>query len=175
MTIGSIQGGMKHAIIPEQVDLQLTVRTYTEEIRKKVLASIKRIAENQARSFGMPEDKLPEVRIEQKYIPAVYNDPALSQRIREHFEKRLGREQVKDIQPSMVGENFTLYGRIKPRIPSLMFRLGAADPTAYKQAKQQNTLPSSLHSSYFAPPPEATIKTGIEAMTEAALLLLKKQ
>ncbi len=175
VTIGTIQGGMKRENIPEQVDLQLTVRTYTEETRKKVLTSIKRIAENQARSFGMPEDKLPEVHIEQKYIPAVYNDPALSQRIREHFEKRLGREQVKDIQPSMVGEDFTLYGRVEPRIPSLMFRLGATDPAAYKQAKQQKTSLPSLHSSYFAPPPEATIKTGIEAMTEAALLLLKKQ
>ena len=175
VTIGTIQGGMKRENIPEQVDLQLTVRTYTEEIRKKVLTSIKRIAENQARSFGIPEDKLPEVHIEQKYIPAVYNDPALSQRIREHFEKRLGRKQVKDIQPSMVGEDFTFYGRVEPRIPSLMFRLGAADPTAYKQAKQQNTSLPPLHSSYFAPPPEATIKTGIEAMTEAALLLLKRQ
>ena len=74
----------------------------------------------------------------------------------------------------MVSEDFTLYGRIEPRIPSLMFRLGATDPVAYEQAKQQKTSLPSLHSSYFAPPPETTIKTGIEAMTEAALLLLKK-
>jgi len=140
-----------------------------------VLTSIKRIAKNQARSFGITEVKLPEVHIEQKYIPAVYNDPALSQRIREHFEKRLGREQLKDIRPTMVGEDFTFYGRVEPRIPSLMFRLGAADPEVYTRAKQEGFSLPPLHSSYFAPPPEATIKTGIEAMTEAALLLLKRQ
>jgi len=175
VTIGSIHGGTKHNIIPEQVDLQLTVRTYAEETRKKVLQSIERITKNQARSFGIPEDKLPVVHIKQKYTPAVYNNPVLSQRIHEHFEKRLGSEQVRSIEPEMIGEDFALYGRVKPHIPSLMFRLGAADPTAYKQAKQQNTSLPPLHSSYFAPPPEATIKTGIEAMTEAALLLLKKQ
>ncbi|MEA3419460.1 MAG: amidohydrolase [Campylobacterota bacterium] len=175
VTVGSIQGGMKHAIIPEQVDLQLTVRTYTEETRKKVLESIKRIAKNQAQSFGMPENKLPEVHIEQKYIPAVYNDPALSQQIREHFEKRLGYEQARSIGPSMVSEDFALFGQIEPRIPSLMFRLGATDPIAYKKAKEEDASLPSLHSPYFAPPPETTIKTGIEAMTEAALLLLKRE
>jgi len=175
VTVGTIHGGTKRNIIPEQVDLQLTVRTYAEETRKKVLTSIKRIAENQARSFGMPEDKLPKVHVKEKYTPAVYNDPVLSQRIHEHFKKQLGREQVKDIQPSMVGEDFARYGRVEPRIPSLMFRLGATDPAAYAKAKQEGISLPPLHSPYFAPPPKATITTGIEAMTEAALLLLKKQ
>jgi amidohydrolase len=175
VTVGTIQGGTKRNIIPEQVDLQLTVRTYADETRKKVLESIKRIAENQARSFGMPEDKLPKIYIEQKYTPAVYNDPVLSKRIHEHFEKQLGREQLKSIVPAMVGEDFARYGRVEPRIPSLMFRLGAADPSACARAKQEDISLPPLHSSHFAPPPEATIKTGIEAMTEAALLLLAKQ
>ncbi len=175
VTVGSIQGGTKHNIIPDQVELQLTVRTYTEETRKKVLTSIKRIAINQARSFGIPEDKLPKVQIKEKYTPAVYNDPELSQRIRQYFEKQLGRDQVKKIKPAMVGEDFAQYGRVEPRIPSLMFRLGAADPEAYKKAKKEGFSLPPLHSPYFAPPPEATIKTGIEAMTGAALLLLKIQ
>ena len=75
----------------------------------------------------------------------------------------------------MVGEDFTLYGRVEPRILSLMFRLGAVDPAEYVWAKQQKISLPPLHSSYFTPPPEAIIKTGIEAMTEAALLLLEKQ
>jgi amidohydrolase len=175
VTVGSIHGGTKHNIIPEQVNLQLTVRTYAEETRKKVLKSIERIAKNQARSFGMPENKLPVIHIKQKYTPAVYNNPVLSQRMREHFEKRLGREQVRSIEPEMIGEDFALYGRVEPRIPSLMFRLGAADPTVYARVRQEDILLPPLHSSYFAPPHKATIKTGIEAMTEAALLLLAKQ
>jgi len=175
VTVGSIHGGEKRNVIPEQVDLQLTVRSYTDETRKKVLDAIKRIALNQARSFGMPEDKLPKVQILKNYTPAVYNDPALSKRIREHFEETMGSQRVKSIQAAMIGEDFTHYGRVEPRIPSLMFRLGAADPIAYKQAKQQNVSLPPLHSPHFAPPPETTIKTGVEAMTEAALLLLEKQ
>jgi len=175
VTVGSIHGGEKRNVIPEQVDLQLTVRSYTDATRKKVLDAIKRIALNQARSFGMPEDKLPKVQILKNYTPAVYNDPALSKRIRERFEKTMGSQRVKSIPAAMIGEDFTHYGRVEPRIPSLMFRLGAADLIAYKQAKQQNIALPPLHSPRFAPPPETTIKTGVEAMTEAALLLLEKQ
>ncbi len=175
VTVGSIHGGTKHNIIPEQVNLQLTVRTYAKETRERVLASIERIAKNQARSFGIPEDKLPVVHIKQKYTPAVYNNPVLSQRIREHFEKRLGSEQVRSIGPEMIGEDFSQYGRVEPLIPSLMFKLGAVDLAVYARVKQENISLPPLHSPYFAPVPESTIKTGIEAMTEAALLLLKKQ
>lgn len=173
VTVGSIHGGTKHNIIPEQVDLQLTVRTYADETRKKVLQSIERIAKNQARSFGIPENKLPVVHIKQKYTPSLYNDPVLSKRIHEHFEKQLGKEQVISIKADMIGEDFAYYGRVEPRIPSLMFRLGAVDPAVYAQAKREDISLPPLHSPYFAPSPESTIKTGIEAMTEAALLLLK--
>ena len=173
VTVGTIHGGEKRNIIPEHVELQLTVRTYSDETREKVLDAIKRIAINQARSYGMPEERLPQVHMK-KQAPAVYNDPALSRRIHEHFEEVLGSEQVKSIRPAMIGEDFAHYGRVEPRIPSLMFRLGAADPAAYERAKLQQISLPPLHSPLFAPPPEATIKTGIEAMTEAALLLLKK-
>ena len=75
----------------------------------------------------------------------------------------------------MVGEDFSRYGRTEPRIASLMFRLGAADPAAFDEAEAGKRVLPPLHSPHFAPPPEATIKTGVEAMTEAALLLLKKE
>ena len=175
VTVGTIHGGERRNVIPEHVELQLTVRSYSDETRKKVLDAIKRIAVNQARSYGRPEERLPRVHIEKQYTPAVYNDPALSERIHKHFEETLGRERVKSIRPAMVGEDFARYGRVEPRIPSLMFRLGGADPAAYERAKQQQTSLPPLHSPLFAPPPEATIKTGIEAMTEAAMLLLEKQ
>lgn len=174
VTVGSIHGGEKRNVIPEHVELQLTVRSYSDETRKKVLDAIKRIAINQARSFGMPEERLPRVHMK-KQAPAVYNDPALSKRIHEHFEEILGSERVRSIRPAMMGEDFAHYGRVEPRIPSLMFWLGAVDPAAYERAKQLNTSLPPLHSPHFAPLPEATIKTGIEVMTEAALLLLKKQ
>ena len=174
VTVGSIHGGTQHNIIPEKVTLQLTVRTYGDAMREKVLEAIKRIVISQARSFGMPEEKLPEIRI-YKAASAVYNDPALSQQLRRRFEQVFGADRVKPLRPTMVGEDFSRYGRVEPRIPSLMFRLGAVDPEVYEAAKRQNAELPPLHSPRFAPLPETTITTGVEAMTEAALLLLKKE
>jgi amidohydrolase len=175
VTVGSIHGGTQHNIIPEKVTLQLTVRTYADETRKKVLAAIERIILNQARAFGIPEGKLPKIRVKKAYTPSVYNDPGLTGRIRGRFEAVFGKGKVRTLQPSMVGEDFSRYGRTDPRIPSLMFRLGATDPAAYAEAEAGKRVLAPLHSPHFAPPPEATIKTGVEAMTEAALLLLKKE
>lgn len=174
VTVGSIHGGTQHNIIPELVTLQLTVRTYGDEIRKQVLAAIKRIAINQARAFGMPDQKLPQVRIKEAYTPSVYNDPDLSNRVRQRFELVFGNERVKPLRPAMVGEDFSRYGRAEPLIPSLMFRLGATDPSEYGQAKADKKVLPSLHSSRFAPAPQLTLTTGVEAMTEAVLMLMKK-
>ncbi|MEJ2501022.1 MAG: peptidase dimerization domain-containing protein, partial [Campylobacterales bacterium] len=175
VTVGSIHGGTQHNIIPEKVTLQLTVRTYGDATRRKVLDSIKRIVLNQARAFGIPEEKLPKISVKKAYTPSVYNDPGLTGRIRGRFEEVFGKKQVRTLQPSMVGEDFSRYGRTDPRIPSLMFRLGAADPAEYAEAEAGKRVLPPLHSPRFAPPPEATIKTGVEAMTEAALLLLLKK
>jgi amidohydrolase len=172
VTVGSIHGGTRHNIIPEQVTLQLTVRTYGDATRQKVLDAIKRIVRSQALSFGMPEAKLPEVRIKKAYTPSVYNDPELSGRVRGRFETLFGADRVRALRPSMVGEDFSRYGRTEPRIPSLMFRLGAVDPEVYEAAKRQHMKLPPLHSPRFAPLPETTIRTGVEAMTEAVLLLL---
>jgi hippurate hydrolase len=175
VTVGSIHGGTQHNIIPEKVALQLTVRTYADETRRKVLAAIERIVLNQARAFGIPEEKRPKIRVKKAYTPSVYNDPGLTGRIQGRFEAVFGKGEVRTLQPSMVGEDFSRYGRTVPRIPSLMFRLGATDPAEYAEAEAGKRVLPPLHSPRFAPPPEATIKTGVEAMTEAALLLLKKE
>jgi amidohydrolase len=175
VTVGSIHGGTQHNVIPDKVSLQLTVRTYGDDMRRKVLAAIERIALNQARAFGMPEEKLPKMRIKKAYTPSVYNDPALSRRVRERFEALFGDGRVRPLLPTMVGEDFSRYGRIEPRIPSLMFRLGASDPAEYEKARAGKAVLPPLHSPRFAPPPEATITTGVEAMTEAALLLLRQR
>jgi amidohydrolase len=174
ITVGSIHGGTQHNIIPEKVTMQLTVRTYGDATRQKVLDAIKRIAVNQARAFGMPEDKLPKISVKKEYTPSVYNDPKLTERVRQRFDQLFGPGRVKTLRPAMIGEDFSRYGRTDPRIPSLMFRLGATDPKIYAEAQAGKTALPPLHSPRFAPFPKATITTGVEAMTSAALLLMKK-
>ncbi len=106
--------------------------------------------------------------------PSVYNDPDLTWRIARVFERTLGKDRAKETPPVMAGEDFARYGRVEPKIPSLMFKLGAVDGTLLTKAKENEEQLPSLHSPFFEPLPEPTIKTGVLAMTSAALELLAK-
>ncbi|MDX1569075.1 MAG: amidohydrolase [Xanthomonadales bacterium] len=172
VTVGSIHGGSQHNIIPGEVKLQLTLRSYTPEVRNQTIAAIRRIVANLARAAGMPEQAMPEVNVLDEYTPAAYNDPELTARVLGVFEETLGADGVMPISPEMVGEDFGRYGSVEPKIPSLMFRLGtvsAEDYAAYKAGEK--ALPT-LHSPLFAPEPEPTLKTGVQAMTAAVLDLM---
>ncbi len=174
VTVGSIHGGEKHNVISNRVDLQLTVRSYKDEVRKTLMEGIARIALFEARALGFPEDKLPIVKVRDEYTPAAYNTPELVQRLMPVWQARFGDDRVVELDPVMGGEDFGLYGRQEPRIPSFMFVLGAVDPAKVATAKKEGVKLPSLHSSKFAPLPEPTITTGVEAMTAAVLEVLKK-
>ena len=173
VTVGSIHGGTKHNIIPDFVDLQLTVRSYSDSTREALLAGIRRIAMTQAKVSGLPDDRLPEIKIRDEYTPALYNNPQLTKRLAGVLETQLGDERVVQVSPVMGGEDFSQYGRVEPRIPSFFFWLGAVDPAIVSSAKQQGRILPSLHSAEFAPLPRPTILTGVEAMTAAALDLFQ--
>lgn len=174
VTVGSIHGGTKHNIIPDEVQMQLTVRSYTDKVRDKLLNGIKRIARYHALAMGLPEDKLPEVTIEDEHTPSLYNDPELTERMSSLLKRTLGDARVSEARPVMGGEDFSEYGRVEPRIPSLFLWLGAVAPEKYQQSKTNGTPLPSLHSPFFAPLPKPTIETGVEVMTTMALELLGK-
>lgn len=174
VTVGSIHGGTKHNVIPEEVDLQLTVRSYSDETRARLLGAIKRIARGQAVSAGLPKDKMPIVTVKDEYTPSTYNDPALTRRLVKTFGEWLGEGNVVKRQPVMGGEDFGRYGRTEHKIPIFMFWLGAVSADSVKRSiATGGTLPS-LHSPIFAPDAEPTIKTGVTAMSAAVLDLLGK-
>jgi amidohydrolase len=175
VTVGSIHGGTKHNIIPDQVDLQLTVRSYTDEVRESLLSGIKRIARAQAQVMGFPDDKMPVVKVRDEFTPALYNNPALTKRVTTVLKARLGENRVVEVRPVMGGEDFSEYGRVEPRVPSFFFWLGAVEPSIVESSKLSGGILPSLHSAYFAPAPEPTILGGVEAMTVAALELLDKK
>src|SRR5437773_6903639 len=175
ITVGSIHGGTKHNIIPDEVKMQLTVRTYKKEVREKVLAAIERIAKDCATAFGLPTDKLPEVHVLQgEFDPASYNNPDLTKRVAASLKTALGNDNVVQKDPSMGAEDFSEYSLPDHSIPALMFTVGAVDPAKVAESKKTGVSLPSLHSSKFAPVPEPNIRMGIVGMTTAVLELMKK-
>jgi len=173
VTVGSIHGGTKHNIIPDQVKLQLTVRTYSEESRSNVLASIQRIARGQSVSAGLPEELLPVVTVKEESTPATYNDPRLTERVAAALRLWLGEEKVQPRPPVMGGEDFSEFGRTAEKIPICLFWVGGLNREAYEAAKREGKTMASLHSPFWAPDAEPTIRTGVTAMTAAVLQCLK--
>jgi amidohydrolase len=174
VTVGSIHGGTRYNIIPDEVNLQLTVRAYKEEVRKKLLASIERITKGIAIAAGISSDREPMVKVsETEVTAATYNDPVLTERLASAFTKGFGSENVVKMAPVMGSEDFG-YLSLDQKIPTAMFSLGAVDPAKVKQSKETGTLLPSLHSALFAPLPEPTLRTGVKAMTLAVLELMKK-
>lgn len=173
VTVGSIHGGTRYNIIPDEVNLQITVRAYKEEVRKRVLASIERITKGVAQAAGIPEDLAPIVKVsETEVTSATYNDPQLSERLATLFKKTLGNENVVQIPPVMGSEDFG-YLSLDQKIPAVLFWLGAVDPVKLKQSRETGIPMPSWHSSHFAPVPEPTLRTGVRAMTAAVLELMK--
>ena len=174
VTVGSIHGGTRRNIIPDEVRLQLTVRSYKEEVRQQTLAAIKRIARGQALAAGIPEDRLPEVKLTDEITPALYNDPKLTERLVGGLTAWFGENNLIRKPPSMGGEDFSEFGRTEPKVPICMLNIGGVNPEALKESQRTGQPLPSLHSPLWAPVPEPTIKAGVTAMTAAALELLGK-
>jgi amidohydrolase len=171
VTVGSIHGGNKHNIIPEEVRLEMTVRYYSDAVREHILTSISRIAKGVAMAGGVPPDREPIVKLrDAESIPPVYNDPALTGRVVSSMEGILGKEQVLVAGRVMGGEDFGVFGRTAEKRPICLFWLGTVAP---EKIAGGTSLPS-LHSSRFAPLPEPAIRTGVQAMSAAVLNLLAK-
>ena len=163
VTVGYIQAGTKNNIIPDQVELGLTIRTYKPEVRKLVLAAVARIAKAEADAAGVQREPL----IEQyEATDAVYNDPALARRLRSTLEAALSKDNVATDEPMMVSEDYAYF--IEQGIPSFYFALGGADPQKYAEAKITGTKLPVNHSSLFAPDADPALRTGITA--EVAVL-----
>src|SRR6266480_3011575 len=175
ITVGSIHGGTKHNIIPDEVKMQLTVRTYKPKVRERVLADIDRIAKGCAAAAGIPPDLAPTVSVSKDLVaPATYNNPELTKRLVAVWKKSLGDENVKFVDPTMGGEDFSEYSLPDHSIPAVDFHFGAVEPAKIAEYKKAGKELPTLHSSKFAPVPEPTIRVGIIGMTSAVLDLMKK-
>jgi amidohydrolase len=173
VTVGAIHGGTKHNVIPDEVEMQLTVRSYSDEVRELLLDGIRQIVTDTCQTFGCP--KPPEIGIKDHYTPAVYNDPELTRAALRVFESVFGESALAAVRPTMGGEDFGRYGR-ELGIPSLLFRLGSVAPARYAASLEPGGPPlPSLHSGRYHPDPEPTLRTGIQSTSQVALALLRRR
>lgn len=175
VTVGSIHGGTQHNIIPDEVRLQLTVRTFSMETRKAVLDSIARIARGQGISAGLPEELLPEIKTRDYFTPVLINDPALIEKLRGVLGAVFGKDSAVDRKPTMGGEDFSRYGMTEEKIPICMFWLGVTEPARLAEARRTGEPLPSLHSPFFKPAIEGALPVGVTAMSGAVLELLKPE
>jgi amidohydrolase len=167
ITVGSIRGGTKHNVIPDDCHLQLTVRSYAPEVRQQLFDAIRRKAKAAAASAGATE---PTVAISEG-TPSLFNDPDLGERIVPVLRKVLGEENVEEGEPVMGGEDFSQYGLAG--VPIMMFSLGSINKDRMEEYEEQGG-PPSLHSPVYYPDPEETLQAGVKALSSIALELLDK-
>ena len=170
VTVGKIEGGTKRNIIPDEVRLYLTVRTFSPEVRRRVLESIQRVPKGIALAAGVPDDRAPVYEhIDHESVAATFNDPALTQRLATAIARELGASNVVEIPPAMVSEDFGLFG-LQGKIPTALLALGAADSAALTAGTQPG-----LHSSKFAPSdPSLVLRTGVRSAVSAVVELLAR-
>ncbi|MCY7271724.1 MAG: amidohydrolase [Sphingomonas bacterium] len=175
VTVGSFQAGAKHNIISDEAKLQLTVRSYSPEVRKMLLDGIKRIVRGEAIAAGMPDNKMPVVTIrEAEYTPATYNTQPLSDRALTLFTERFGASRAIKTPAVMGGEDFSRFWLADNKIQSLIFWVGGTPAATWAAAGGNQAKLPSLHSPYWAPDADAVIATATEAMTALALDVLKR-
>jgi amidohydrolase len=171
LSVGAIHGGTKNNIIPDDVTLGLTLRTYSIPQRDEILADIRRTANGLAAAYGIPADRMPTVTVTES-TPVTDNDPALAQRISAAAAAVLGKDHVLAATPVMGSEDVGLFS-LDGKIPTVMYWLGAADPEKLAQSRKTGIPLPSLHSALFAPDYAPAIPTGVTAMTAVALDILK--
>jgi hippurate hydrolase len=166
VTVGTMSAGMNENIIPDRALLRLNIRTFKDEVRKRVLAAVKRILLAEAEASGAP--KPPEFSVLSEF-PLTRNDEAATLKVVAALQQRFGADRVTEISPATASEDFGLFGTAWD-VPSVFWVVGGIDPVTYANAQKEgkvDELPAN-HAPNFAPVLDPTLKIGVEAMLAAA-------
>lgn len=175
VTVGSIHGGTKHNIIPDEVKMQLTIRAYEKRVRDQIIESLERIARGYAIAAGLPEDRMPALVVhDEESTPATYNDPGLVDRLVRMWRNELGEEWLTAVDPVMGGEDFSRYALPDRSVKIALFWVGAVDQERAEKAERGEISLPSLHSPLWAPVPGPAIRNGARALATAALELMPR-
>jgi hippurate hydrolase len=174
LTVGSFHAGTKSNIIPDDAKLALTVRSYTPETRALLLDGIRRIARGEAIAAGIPEDRMPTVEIEQPSADATFNTSPFAEHLTQLFGTHFGADRVVQPKPVMAAEDFSRFWLADKTKQSVIFWVGGVPQAKWDAVKGDTLKLPALHSPLWAPDANAVISTATEAMTVAALDILKK-
>jgi hippurate hydrolase len=173
VTVGDIHGGTKRNIIPDEVKLELTARAFSDKARQTIVDGLRQMALGIATSAGLPPDKMPTVTVlDTESTPFLYNDPALSARVKATLQTTIGADNVFDDPRAMGSEDVGIFG-LNGKIPVVYYWLGAMYPDRFAAAKAAGKELPGMHTSHFEPDPEPTLTTGVRSMTAVAISLLQ--
>jgi len=164
LTIGSIHGGTQGNVIPDEVKLELNIRTYTEDVQKRVLAAVARIVKAEAAASGAPRE--PTISMPGS-AHVVVNDPALTRRVAAALQKALGTQQVVEMPAKMTSEDFAEYGRAG--VPAVLLHIGAVNPAKLAESRRTGVPVPAPHSPEWLPDLEPTLKAAIRGETVVLL------
>jgi amidohydrolase len=174
VTVGSIHAGTKHNIIPEEVKMQLTVRSFRDDVRKNILDGLRRVASGIATAAGVPQDRMPIVtELEREFTPSTYNNPELTTRLMGLWKEQMGDSNVIMREAQMGGEDFSRYSLPDHSIPATFFFVGGTDPKVIENSKKTGKPIPMAHSSTFVPLPDVTLRASITATVVALTSLLQ--
>jgi amidohydrolase len=171
LTVGTIHGGTKSNISPDEVKMGLTLRTYSMAVRDQIVAAVKREADGLATGYGIPADRMPSVEMTES-TPATINDAAMAERVRAAATAAIGADRVAEANSVMGSEDVGLF-TLDGKIPGVMYWLGAAEPEKLAESRKTGVPLPGPHSALFAPDYAPAITTGVTAMTAVAMDLLK--
>ena len=172
ITVGSFHAGTKHNIISDSARLQLTVRSTNPETRKTLLDGIRRVATNMGRVAGLPEDKLPEVKLARETVPPTSNTPELAQRLRDAWKDAFGEAEVINDPPKGMGaEDFPLFTS-DPKIPAVYWGIGGTPQADFDREEAGGEPVPSHHSPLFKIEAEPAVRRGVESTVVALLTLM---
>ena len=173
VTVGAIHGGTVGNIIPDQVQLRLTIRSYSAEARTTILNRLKQIGDQLALSAGMSNDKLPQYQLLDMSIPSVYNNPDLGDRIKNIISTNFGEVATAPMKPIMLGEDFGVYGQLTSKIPSYILWTGTLNAARKNEASKNGTAIPQLHTAGFAPDAAATLEANVSILGTCLLEMMK--
>ncbi|CAM8647316.1 MULTISPECIES: amidohydrolase [Sphingobium] len=174
VTVGSFQAGAKHNIIPDEAKLLLTVRSYSDETREKLIEGIRRISRGEAIAAGVSEDKMPVVSVKDEFTPSTFNPPEFAEQMAGLLKNHFPDGRVIKTSAVMGGEDFSRFYRADKSINSFIFWVGGVPAEKMAAAQTGQASLPSLHSPFWAPEADKVIATASEAMTVLALDILKK-
>jgi hippurate hydrolase len=175
VTVGSFHAGAKHNIIPDEAQLQLTVRSYGDAHRQRLLDGISRIAKGEAMAAGMPEERMPVMHVREPHTRATWNTPDFTRKINALLKQRLGADKVVETTPTMAGEDFGEFGLAdSANIQTTILWVGARRAQDLENARIAGAALPSLHSPFFAPEADKVIAAGANALVVSAIALMPK-